>query len=74
MSNYSGSSDTPERLEEGSVILILIKVSYRTLVYLEGDASMDVYEKDGQTRSSLNLIQTKVDVLKRPQPREEASA
>lgn len=54
--------------------MILIKLSYRTLVYLEGDASMDVYEKDGQTRSSLNLIQTKVDVLKRPQPREEASA
>jgi hypothetical protein len=47
----------------------------RTLVYLEGDAKMDVYEKDGQNVSSLSLIQTKIDVLKRPVPKaEEAEA
>jgi single-stranded DNA-binding protein len=47
----------------------------RTLVYLEGDASMSTYtDKNGQTQSSLNLVQTKVDVLKRPNPvTEEAS-
>jgi single-stranded DNA-binding protein len=46
----------------------------RTLVYLEGDASMQTYEdKDGQSRSSLNLIQSKIEVLKRPQPKEETS-
>lgn len=48
---------------------------YRTLVYLEGDASMDVYEaQDGQKRSSLNVVQSKVEVLKRPVAKEEGSA
>lgn len=33
---------------------------------------MQTYEdKNGQTQSSLSLVQTKVDVLKRPQPKEE---
>ena len=44
----------------------------RTLVYFEGDASMNTYEdKNGQTQSALNLVQTKVEVLKRAQPKEE---
>jgi single-stranded DNA-binding protein len=47
----------------------------RTLVYLEGDASMSTYtDKNGQTQSSLNLVQTKVDVLKRPNAVTEESA
>ena len=44
----------------------------RTLVYLEGDATMRVYEDaDGKKQSALNLIQTKLDVLKRPQSKED---
>ena len=42
----------------------------RTLVYLEGDATMRTYEKDGETQSALSLVQTKVEVLKRPVPKE----
>lgn len=39
-----------------------------TLVYLEGDATMRTYEDaDGKKQSSLSLVQTKVEVLKRPQ-------
>jgi len=35
-----------------------------TLVYIEGDASMNTYQDaDGKTRSSLNLVQQKLDVL-----------
>ena len=41
-------------------------------MYLEGDASMNTYQdKNGQTQSALSLVQTKVDVLKRPQPKAE---
>lgn len=43
----------------------------RTLVYLEGDATMRTYnDADGKKQSALNLVQTKVDVLKRPYPKE----
>ncbi|RMZ80527.1 hypothetical protein DV737_g2928, partial [Chaetothyriales sp. CBS 132003] len=43
-----------------------------TLVYFEGDATMRTYEdKDGQTQSALSLVQTKVEVLKRPVPKTE---
>lgn len=69
-------------LEEGSIPQYEDKravadnlVRHRTLVYLEGDASMSTYQdKEGKTQSSLNVIQTKIDVLKRPQPREETTA
>ena len=45
---------------------------YRTLVYLEGDAQMRTYDDaDGKKQSALSLVQTKVEVLKRPQPKEE---
>ena len=45
---------------------------YRTLIYLEGDATMSVYEDaNGKKQSGLNLVQTKVEVLKRPQVKEE---
>ncbi|CAG8972014.1 hypothetical protein HYALB_00008299 [Hymenoscyphus albidus] len=35
-----------------------------TLVYLEGDASMSVYQDaEGKTKSSLNIVQQKLEVL-----------
>jgi single-stranded DNA-binding protein len=43
----------------------------RTLVYLEGDATMRTYDgADGKKQSSLSLVQTKIEVLKRPAPAE----
>lgn len=46
----------------------------RTLIYLEAEASMNVYEdKNGQTQSSLSLVQSKVEVLKRPYNKEETT-
>ena len=43
----------------------------RTLVYLEGDATMRTYDDaDGKKQSSLSLVQTKIEVLKRPAPAE----
>lgn len=46
-----------------------------TLIYLEGDATMKSYEDgEGKKQSSLSLVQTKVEVLKRPLPSEEAAA
>jgi len=45
---------------------------YRTLVYLEGDATMRTFEdSDGKKQSALNVVQTKVEVLKRQQPKED---
>ena len=47
----------------------------RTLIYLEGDATMNVYEdSNGKKQSGLNLVQTKVEVLKRPQTTEPVTA
>ncbi|RMZ78594.1 hypothetical protein DV738_g3773, partial [Chaetothyriales sp. CBS 135597] len=41
-----------------------------TLVYFEGDATMRTYEdKDGQPQTALSLVQTKIEVLKRPVPK-----
>ncbi|KAL2754641.1 hypothetical protein ACRALDRAFT_2048894 [Sodiomyces alcalophilus JCM 7366] len=38
-----------------------------TLVYVEGDASMNTYQDaEGKTRSSLNIIQRNIEVLRRP--------
>lgn len=45
------------------------------MIYLEGDATMKTYDDaDGKKQSSLSLVQTKVEVLKRPQVMEEMSA
>lgn len=45
----------------------------RTLVYLEGDASLKTYtDREGKQQSALNIVQTKIDVLKRPRPKEDA--
>ncbi|RMD41399.1 hypothetical protein DV735_g3747, partial [Chaetothyriales sp. CBS 134920] len=41
-----------------------------TLVYFEGDATMRTYsDKEGQSQTALSLVQTKVEVLKRPVPK-----
>lgn len=50
----------------------LLGLSKGTLVYLESDATMRTYEDaDGKKQSSLNLVQTKLEVLKRPTPRDD---
>ncbi|CAG9972073.1 unnamed protein product [Clonostachys byssicola] len=37
------------------------------MVYVEGDASVNVYQDaDGKNRSSLNIVQRTIEVLKRP--------
>jgi single-stranded DNA-binding protein len=47
----------------------------RTLVYLEGDATMRTYDDaEGKKQSSLSLVQTKLEVLKRPAPTEADNA
>lgn len=47
---------------------------HSTLVYLEGDASMRTYDdSDGKKQTSLNIVQTKIEVMKRPQPKEDGS-
>ena len=47
----------------------------RTLVYLEGDATMRTYEDaEGKKQSALSVVQTKIEVLKRPQPSTEDAA
>lgn len=47
----------------------------RTLVYLEGDATMRTYDDaEGKKQSSLSLVQTKIEVLKRPTPTEANKA
>jgi hypothetical protein len=43
-------------------------------VYLEGDATMRSYEKNGETLTALNLVQTKIEVLKRPATEGESAA
>ena len=43
-------------------------------MYLEGDATMRTYDDaDGKKQTALNLVQTKIEVLKRPTPPEEAA-
>ncbi|KAF7514385.1 hypothetical protein GJ744_000155 [Endocarpon pusillum] len=47
----------------------IMGLSKGTLVYLEGDATMRSYEdSEGRKQSQLSLVQTKVEVLKRPSP------
>lgn len=46
-----------------------------TLVYLEGDATMKTFtDREGKQQSALNIVQTKIDVLKRPRPKEGEEA
>ncbi|KAH0846482.1 hypothetical protein AYO21_11234 [Fonsecaea monophora] len=66
------ASFAPEGSPQRDLVMGLTK---GTLVYLEGDATMRTYEdSDGKKQSSLSLVQTKVEVLKRPQPKEEEIA
>ena len=42
--------------------------NFRTLIYLEGDATMRTYnDADGKPQSALSVVSTKIEVLKRPQ-------
>ncbi|KZF19153.1 nucleic acid-binding protein [Xylona heveae TC161] len=45
----------------------LLSLQKGTLLYLEGDATMRTYEdSEGKSRSSLNIVQRSIEVLKRP--------
>ncbi|KAI4143094.1 MAG: hypothetical protein LQ340_007117 [Diploschistes diacapsis] len=53
--------------EEGSRLSELLKgLPKGTLVYVEGEASMRKYERDGREETSLRLIQNKLEILRRP--------
>lgn len=60
---------------EGPARDFTMSLTKGTLIYLEGDATMKTYEDaEGKKQSSLSLVQTKVEVLKRPQPTGEEAA
>ncbi|MCJ1322430.1 ssDNA-binding protein, mitochondrial [Xylographa vitiligo] len=44
----------------------ILALAKGTLVYIEGDASMRKFEKDGKVESALSIVQQKLEVLKRP--------
>ncbi|EXJ62869.1 hypothetical protein A1O7_03311 [Cladophialophora yegresii CBS 114405] len=63
------ASFAPEGSQQRDYVMGLSK---GTLVYLEGDATMRTFDDaDGKKQSSLSLVQTKIEVLKRPQSKEE---
>ncbi|KAG5975958.1 hypothetical protein E4U13_000264 [Claviceps humidiphila] len=46
----------------------MLSLSKGTLVFVEGEASLRNYQdKEGQTRTALNITQRNIEVLKRPQ-------
>ncbi|KND94862.1 Single-stranded DNA-binding protein RIM1, mitochondrial [Tolypocladium ophioglossoides CBS 100239] len=46
----------------------LLSLPKGAMVFVEGDASINTYQDaNGQTRSSLNVVQRNIEVLKRPQ-------
>ncbi|OAA38125.1 ssDNA binding protein [Metarhizium rileyi] len=46
----------------------LLSLPKGAMVFVEGDAAMNTYQDpNGQTRSSLNIVQRSIEVLKRPQ-------
>ncbi|GJN68959.1 primosome PriB/single-strand DNA-binding protein [Purpureocillium lilacinum] len=46
----------------------LLSLPKGAMVFVEGDASISTYQDaNGQTRSSLNVVQRSIEVLKRPQ-------
>ncbi|CAK7273738.1 ssDNA-binding protein, mitochondrial [Sporothrix epigloea] len=60
-------------LPEGPQRDLLTSLPKGTLVYVEGDATMGTYQDaDGKTRSSLNIMQRSIEVLKRPAPTESS--
>ena len=47
--------------------MLTVFVADRTLVYLEGDASMRKFEKDGKVESALSIVQRESSIfVKRP--------
>jgi len=51
-------------LPEGPQRDFISNLEKGTLVYIEGDASMSTYQDgEGKTRSSLNIVQQKLEVL-----------
>ncbi|KAI9849777.1 MAG: ssDNA-binding protein, mitochondrial [Thelocarpon superellum] len=53
--------------QEGPRRDYLLGLQKGTLVYVDGEASLRNYEdKEGQTRSALNITQRSIEVLKRP--------
>ena len=79
---YVQQLSTLPALAEGRHMASLVESSsqtdvsnVRTLVYLEGDATMRTYDDaEGKKQSSLSLVQTKIEVLKRPTPTEANNA
>ncbi|KAJ5688932.1 hypothetical protein N7462_003324 [Penicillium macrosclerotiorum] len=62
------SSFTPEGPQRD----FIMSLPKGTLVYVEGDASLRVYEDaDGKKQSSLNIIQRSLEILSRPANIEE---
>ncbi|OAA55613.1 ssDNA-binding protein [Niveomyces insectorum RCEF 264] len=54
-------------LPEGPQRDLLRGLPKGTLVFVEGDANMNTYQDaDGKTRSSLNIVQRSIEVLRRP--------
>ncbi|MCJ1332421.1 ssDNA-binding protein, mitochondrial [Thelotrema lepadinum] len=53
--------------KEGSPIREkLMELPKGTMVYVEGEASMRKFEKEGKTENALSLVQSKIEVLRRP--------
>ena len=46
-----------ERDGEGGMLADVVVCVYRTLVYLEGEASMRKFERDGRVESALSIVQ-----------------
>jgi len=62
-------------LQEGPVRDHLLSLPKGTLLFVEADASVRVYDdSEGKKTSSLNLVQRTFDVLKRPNPTPNESA
>ncbi|KAL1889360.1 ssDNA-binding protein, mitochondrial [Sporothrix stenoceras] len=60
-------------LPEGPQRELLRGLPKGTLVYVEGDATMGTYQDaEGKTKSSLNIMQRSIEVLKRPAQTESA--
>jgi single-stranded DNA-binding protein len=54
---------------EGPTRDYLLGLPKGAMVYIEGDASMNVFQDgEGNNRHSLNIVQRSIEVLKRPQP------
>ncbi|KAA6412121.1 MAG: ssDNA binding [Lasallia pustulata] len=59
---------------EGPARAYLTGLEKGTLVYVEGDCSMRSFENsEGKMQSALSVVQQKIEVLKRPEPKSEAS-